>query len=294
MTNIKYYVLTVVSIFLALAIGIYIGFMFDAQDILMSQKEDIVAQLEERFDYLEEENRTVREEISKVAKENELLKEFSKAIYGGVIKDKLSGLKIAIIETSEDYIYKGISQTLESAGAEVISIITIKNNFASDPELIKKTYEIATDGEILDNNILKNVIDKITEEIITGEDGRVIEAFKMEGLIEIIGEYNTPIDYIVIAGGRKEKDDTRFEVIDKRIIDVSKKLNIPIIGIEKENVNFSYIDKYKNNRISSVDNVDTIIGKVALILAMDGRPGNYGVKSSAESLVPNLNSMTIE
>lgn len=292
MTNIKYYVLTVVSIFLALAIGIYIGFMFDAQDILMSQKEDIVAQLEERFDYLEEENRTVREEISKVTKENELMKEFSKAIYGDVIKNKLIGLKIAIIETSEDYIYKGISQTLESAGAEVVSITTIKNNFNSDPDLIKKTYEIIMEEEVLDNNVFKKAIDKITEEIITGEDNKIIEAFKMEGLIETIGEYNTPIDYIVIAGGKKEKDDTRFEIIDKRIIDVCKRLNIPIIGIEKENVNFSYVDKYKNNRISSVDNVDTIIGKIALVLAMDGRPGNYGVKSSAESLIPNLNSTT--
>jgi len=292
LTNIKYYVLTVVSIFLALAIGIYIGFMFDAQDILMSQKEDIVAQLEERFDYLEEENRTVREEISKVTKENELMKEFSKAIYGDVIKNKLIGLKIAIIETSEDYIYKGISQTLESAGAEVVSITTIKNNFNSDPDLIKKTYEIIMEEEVLDNNVFKKAIDKITEEIITGEDNKIIEAFKMEGLIETIGEYNTPIDYIVIAGGKKEKDDTRFEIIDKRIIDVCKRLNIPIIGIEKENVNFSYVDKYKNNRISSVDNVDTIIGKIALVLAMDGRPGNYGVKSSAESLIPNLNSTT--
>jgi len=292
LTNIKYYVLTVVSIFLALAIGIYIGFMFDAQDILMSQKEDIVAQLEERFDYLEEENRTVREEISKVTKENEIMKEFSKVIYGDVIKNKLIGLKIAIIETSEDYIYKGISQTLESAGAEVVSITTIKNNFNSDPDLIKKTYEIIMEEEVLDNNVFKKAIDKITEEIITGEDNKIIEAFKMEGLIETIGEYNTPIDYIVIAGGKKEKDDTRFEIIDKRIIDVCKRLNIPIIGIEKENVNFSYVDKYKNNRISSVDNVDTIIGKIALVLAMDGRPGNYGVKSSAESLIPNLNSTT--
>ena len=74
MTNIKYFVLTMVSVFLALAIGIYIGFMFDAQDILMSQKEDIVTQLEERFDYLEEENQTVREEIAKVTKENARLR----------------------------------------------------------------------------------------------------------------------------------------------------------------------------------------------------------------------------
>ncbi|WIV10983.1 copper transporter [Proteiniborus sp. MB09-C3] len=295
MTNIKYYVLTVVSIFLALAIGIYIGFMFDAQDILMSQKEDIVTQLEERFDYLEEENKTVRDEIAKVTQENEQIKEFNRAIYGDVIKDKLNGVKIAIIETSEDYIYKGIGQILESAGAEVTSITTIKNNFDSNLELLKDAYEKVAGTENLDNNnIAKLAVDIVAQEIINGEDSRAIEAFKLEGLIDATGKYLIAVDYIVIAGGRKEKDDTRFDVIDKRIIDACKKSNIPIVGVEKENVQFSYIDKYKDNRISSVDNVDTIMGRVALVLAIDGRPGNYGVKPSAESLVPNLGTIIIE
>ncbi len=294
MTNIKYYVLTVVSIFLALAIGIYIGFMFDAQDILMSQKEDIVSQLEERFDYLEEENKSVREEVSKVTKENEQIKEFNRAIYGDVIKDRLSGIKIAIIETSEDYIYKGVSQTLEAAGAEVASITTIKNSFDSNLDLLKNAYEMATGVEITDNNITRLTIDTIANEIISDDDTGILTAFKTEGLIDTIGTYLTPIDYVIIAGGRKEKDEERFSVIDERIIDICKKSNIPVIGIEKENVGFSYIEKYKSNRISSVDNVDTIMGRVALVLAIDGRPGNYGIKPSAESLVPNLGTIIIE
>lgn len=294
MTNIKYFVLTMVSVFLALAIGIYIGFMFDAQDILMSQKEDIVTQLEERFDYLEEENKTVRDEIARVTKENEQIKEFNRVIYSDVIKDRLSGIKIAIIETSEDYIYKNIGQTLQAAGAEVTSITTIKNNFDSNLDLLNKTYEKAMGFENADNNILRLSIDAIIQEIINGENNRALETFKMEGIIDATGTYLTPIDYLVIAGGRKEKDEARFDVIDKRIIDICKKLNIPVIGIEKENVQFSYIDKYKGNRISSVDNVDTIIGRVALVLAIDGRPGNYGVKPSAESLIPNLGAIIID
>lgn len=294
MTNIKYYVLTVVSIFLALAIGIYIGFMFDAQDILMSQKEDIVAQLEERFDYLEEENKAVREEITRVTKENDQIKEFNRAIYGEVIKDRLSGVKIAIIETSEDYIYKGVSQTLEAAGAEVTSITTIKNNIDSNIDLLKGSYEEATGVEVDDSNVLKLAIDKIAYEIISGEDNSVLEKFDKEGLIDITGTYLTSNDYIIIAGGRKEEDKKRFDIVDKRIIEICKESNIPVIGIEKENVLFSYIDKYKDNRISSIDNVDTIMGRVALVLAIDGRPGNYGIKPGAESLVPYLSTIINE
>lgn len=286
--NIKYYVLTVVSIFLALAIGIYIGFMFDAQDIMMSQKEDIVSQLENSFNYLREETETVKKEIIRVTKEKEQLVEFNRAVYGELIKDRLSGIKIAVIETSDDYIYNNIVQTIELAGAEVISITTIKDNFSLDLDVLDRIFKESKGVEKTEKDIVKQVIDFITEGIIKGEDNGLIEILAAEGLVDYTSNYAAPVDYMVIAGGRKGKDYSRFETIDKRIIDICKKNEVPIIGIEKEEVEISYIEKYKDNRISSVDNIDSILGKVAFVFAIDGRPGNYGVKPSAESLVPEL------
>ncbi|SDY48853.1 Copper transport outer membrane protein, MctB [Proteiniborus ethanoligenes] len=286
--NIKYYVVTVVSIFLALAIGIYIGFMFDAQDIMMSQKEDIVSQLENSFNYLREETETVKKEIIRVTKEKEQLVEFNRAVYGELIKDRLSGIKIAVIETSDDYIYNNIVQTIELAGAEVVSITTIKDNFSLDLDVLDRIFKESKGVEKTEKDIVKQVIDFITEGIIKGEDNGLIEILAAEGLVDYTSNYAAPVDYMVIAGGRKGKDYSRFETIDKRIIDICKKNEVPIIGIEKEEVEISYIEKYKDNRISSVDNIDSILGKVAFVFAIDGRPGNYGVKPSAESLVPEL------
>lgn len=284
----KYYVLTVVSIFLALGIGIYIGFMFDAQDFIMAQKEDIVSQLENRFDFLREENKSVKEEIAIVTKEKEQLLEFNKAIYGELIKNRLSGIKISIIETSDDYMYNNIAQALELAGAEVVSITTIKNALTTNLSLLEEIYVKWKDIGGTDKDIVKQVIDTITKFIINGEENNLIEMLESEELLETSGSYSSAIDYMIITGGRIGKDFSRFDVIDKTIIDICKTNNIPIIGIEKEDVELSYIDKYKENRISSIDNIDTIIGKVAFIFAIDGRPGNYGIKPSAERLVPEL------
>lgn len=286
-TNLKYYVLTVVSIFLALAIGIYIGFMFDAQDILLSQKEDIVAQLEERFNYLKEENEKIKSDITDISEENKRLYEFNRTIYGEIIKDRLNGVKISIIETNDDYIYTGIKQTLEASGAEVTSITTIKDNLLSDKDAIEAVYKKINNVEDIEGDVVKLTVDQIMQAIISGENSDIVQSLNDEGIIDASGSYIQPSDYIIIAGGSKNKVEDKINLIDNRIIDLSKKTNVPIIGIEKQNVKFSYIEKYKDNRISTVDNVDTIIGKVALILAMDGRPGNYGVKPSAESLVPD-------
>lgn len=322
-TNLKFYVLTVVSIFLALAIGIFIGFMFDAQEILISQKEDIASQLEERLDDLKSENEIIKTEISTVSDENARLHEFNRMVYEEIIRDKLNGLRIAIIETNDDYIYTSLKQTLEISGAEISSIVTIKDNLLSSEEDLEIIYKNINVDEDIDDNVLELTIEQIMGAVISGESNEMIQRLNNEGMIfvseglnstEIIKESNNQdnvenidnddiveasndnldaIDYIIITGGSKNEISDRFHILDEEIISVAKKANVPIIGVEKQSVKYSYIEKYKDNRISTVDNVDTIIGKVALILAMDGRPGNYGVKPSSESLVPETSTTII-
>ncbi|MFY9216761.1 MAG: copper transporter, partial [Tepidanaerobacteraceae bacterium] len=50
--NIKYLVITVISIFLALGIGILIGIQIDSQDIILEQQEITVQRMENKLDEL--------------------------------------------------------------------------------------------------------------------------------------------------------------------------------------------------------------------------------------------------
>ncbi len=139
--NIKYYVVTIVSIFLAIGIGIFIGFMLNAQDILSSQREDIIGQLETKFDYLKEENESIKKESKNIQTENETLSEFNRIVYLEMIKGKLEGLKVGIIETNDDYIYTEVNQTLQAAGASVMSNTTIKDELLTDTVRLKEIYK---------------------------------------------------------------------------------------------------------------------------------------------------------
>ena len=56
MVSMKYLIVTIASIFLALGIGIFIGFMFDGQDIFLNHQESLINDLEYKFDELKEEN----------------------------------------------------------------------------------------------------------------------------------------------------------------------------------------------------------------------------------------------
>jgi hypothetical protein len=58
---------------------------------------------------------------------------------------------------------------------------------------------------------------------------------------------------------------------------------VPVVGIEGTDQRPSRIPVYKANGVSSVDSVDTQIGKLALALLLaGGAEGHYGLKTSAE------------
>jgi len=287
--NIKYYVVTIAAIFLALGIGIYIGFTLDAHNLLIEQKDDIVTKIEEKFDYLNDENKDLKEEVSELEKENNKYNDYIETIYSSVIKDRLKNINVAIVETNDDYVYSGIGKTLELAGANVASITTIKDRYLSE-ELLEKINNSLPESESIKDNLIEGGVINLTEGIIKGEKNELMQKLRENDAVNFVGNYDIPIDFVIIAGGTESKESNNISQIDKNIIEVAKGLEVPIIGIEKEKVNYSYTEGYKDYRISTVDNVDSTIGKTALILSMEGRPGNYGVKPGAEELLPNLDS----
>ncbi len=285
--NIKFYVISIAAIFAALGIGIFVGFLLDAQNLIMDQRNDIITEIEKRFDYLSEENKGLKEALESANNEKENYEYFIDSTYKEIIKDKLVGVNVAIIETNNDYVYSSVGQLLEAAGANVVNLTTIMDTFLSQDLLINLYQELQI--PINSSNIAGDAIRKLTESIIKGETNELVLKLDERGFINLVGPINEPADYIIVAGGSRDDSQDRINVIDSTIINVAKSNSVPVVGVERIDVNYSYIESYKNLGITTIDNVDTTIGKVSLILAMEGRPGHYGVKKTAEDLIPSLN-----
>ncbi|NLY78226.1 MAG: copper transporter [Tissierellia bacterium] len=286
--NIKFYVISIAAIFAALGVGIFVGFLLDAQDFIIDQRQDIVSEIEERFDYLSEENKELKEALELENDEKEMYKDFIDSTYREIIRDKLAGINVAIIETNNDYVYSGIGQVLEVAGANVINLTTIMDKFMND-ELLYSLYDEL--GLTLEDsaNVIEDAAERLTETIIKGEVNDLLLKLDDRGFINLVGPVNKSLDCIIIAGGSMVDPGDKINLLDKTIINVCKNNSISVIGIEKLESNYSYMEFYKNLGITTIDNIDTTIGKVSLILAMDNRPGHYGVKKTAEDFIPNLN-----
>jgi hypothetical protein len=61
-----------------------------------------------------------------------------------------------------------------------------------------------------------------------------------------------------------------------------------VVGVESTTTEPSSISFFQSNGLSTVDDIDNTAGEVALVAALRGAEGSFGVKSSADRLLPDL------
>jgi len=108
------------------------------------------------------------------------------------------------------------------------------------------------------------------------------------GLLKISGEYGKPLNGVIIAGGSQEHEIIKSSSVDLPMIDLLLARQIPVYGVEETTTSFSYMKEYQKKRISTVDDIDTVSGQAALVMAIAGQAGHYGIKPTAQKLVPPL------
>ena len=60
----------------------------------------------------------------------------------------------------------------------------------------------------------------------------------------------------------------------------------PVVGAEQTTTKPSQIPWYTDHKLASVDNINQLPGRVALVFTLNGAGGAYGVKDTAQALLP--------
>jgi hypothetical protein len=196
-------------------------------------------------------------------------------------------LDVVIIETSEDYTYSGITEPFVAAGVHSVTSILIKDSFifpddAAAQEVAKALQLKGTTKDEIQKQLLKS----FSNTLVSGKNLQVLQYLKDHKMIEYTGDLSFPIDRIIIAGGRFTESKEVLDKIEIPMINTVESSNIPVMAVEKINVAHSSIPDYRKLRISTVDNVDTIIGKTAMLMVVSGQEGHFGEKDTAEQLMP--------
>jgi hypothetical protein len=148
---------------------------------------------------------------------------------------------------------------------------------ASDPSLVRQ-FGVRIGKQLVGGGQL---LERVHTALLSSYDG---ELGKLEGLVVMRSEP---------AGMDAEAAKSTGE-FESGLIAGAASEGVPTVGVELTSTEPSQVSWYKSEDMASVDDLETIAGRAALALALAGEHGArgaYGVKSTAEALLPSMTSV---
>jgi hypothetical protein len=125
--------------------------------------------------------------------------------------------------------------------------------------------------------------------VINNEADPDVVAFLQEnGLVKFSGPNDNPVQALILVGGTEDENMFLASSFDQGLIAYCLERGVKVFGVETSQTAFSYMEEYQKNNISTVDNIDLSLGQIALVYAMEGEPGNYGIKPNAKRFMPSV------
>ncbi len=287
MVNMKYYLILLISVFLSLGIGISIGISLESKDVLEKQHSILVQRLEQEFAVMRSENQQLKEALASLEETERENKKTYESIFNSIVKNKLDGLKVSLIEVGDQGDFSSIISLLKISGASIETSITFESKlFEENPSLddaIIASSQIGADKSQLYSQLAEDIM----YSLLTGASTPLIKDLNRLNLLHSSMSVQNSYDVIILACNDTSSNKKNVEQFNNSFIGLCKEYDIPIIVVENQENNLIDIDQYKKMGISTVDHVNTLYGKLSLISLLYGNTGNYGYKEGCQGILPD-------
>jgi hypothetical protein len=290
MIDLRYHIATIVALFLALAAGILIGSTIVGDDLLVEQQKKSIDRLEEQFLSLREQEKLLSE--ANIFQTDMLAKyeNYTQAMLPVLVKDRLKGMNVAVVVSGGSDIPAGMLNSLTIAGANIVSkTVVLEEATLKNADLRSELIEYYQLDPASDANTLRYQVATSVAAVINNQADDTVAAFLQDkGLVKLSGTNDIPIQAVILVGGTDDLNMFLASSFDQGLITHCLEKNLKIFGVETSQTSFSYMEQYQENNISTVDNIDLSLGQIALVYALEGEPGHYGIKPTAKRFMPSV------
>src|SRR4051812_34395831 len=282
----RYHAASLAAVFLALAIGILIGvglggkvYKSARNDLEQSLKSDLAGS-RSRADDLQSQLNQERDTLAQ--------------IYPAMVGDLLRGQRIAVV---------ALGAMPEEMKANIESVVGTDNptgaklsEFAvvREPPDLQALADAVPGGNrkvARDPDALSALARRAGRSLVTG--GPLFDHLRDELLVDVSGQPRR-IDAVIVVRDRPsdlgsgQSDAT--DALEGGLLDgIEGAGGVPVVGVERSDSDSSQIGFYDSEGLgATVDSVDLVSGRVALAYALNGSEGDYGIKASADRLLPVL------
>ena len=277
----RYHVVSIAAVFFALTVGLVVGSLLVSPRVADQQKS-----------MLHNIQNTVNKELTDGKKRDANYKAALAQIAPELLRDRLKGESIALIQVGEyPETADRVKEALQQAGANVSSVTNIEKLLDKTDDELKKAL---LDSGFTDTTDRESVMKLLVSALLKGEaDGESLSRLETAHLItrQVNGDYVNSVSRIILIAGSRAEGSTRVKNVDLPLAQALLTLNKRVVMVEPVDAATSDVPQYRqlNIEATTIDNADTDIGGIALVLALTGDRDDYGVKpATASRLMPPI------
>ncbi|MEA2423709.1 MAG: hypothetical protein QOH13_119 [Thermoleophilaceae bacterium] len=286
MLDFRYHALSLVAVFLALAIGIVLGVTI-GNSLLTDAERSLRGDL--RANVTDAHAEAAKAKADLVGRDRML-----DQVYPRLVKGRLGGVRVALVSWGPlpNGVESGVRDAIRQGGGRLDSISVFDKPLSSlKAALGNVDFGVTT----ADDASLKSLGQSLAEAVVAGGD--LTKTLRQQSPDAFAGRFRRadavafyeapkPTDGSDDAGV-KERDDDRARTIEAALVDELEKRTINVAGVEQTTTDPSQIPRYKSLKLSTSDSVDKSGGRIALVFVLAGATGNYGLKPSAGQPLPD-------
>jgi hypothetical protein len=285
----RYHLGSFVVVFVALLLGILIGIGLAPNPEELNR---VVADLKVEYREAREAKEAELQALRETNREYDML---AREAVSALVRDRLSGRRIAVIldhELGGDGLAEDLRGLLKQAGASITSTTVITHDFVALPtEVRQKVAQRLSLYPPPGVHFRTLIAQAIAKDLANGQP-ELIRELHATGLLRSSADsdYKVAPEAALLVGGQDTASDASPERIDLPMIQELTTLGIRVVGCEPRDAPVSCISIYRASGIPTVDNADTAAGRLALVLALAGADGHFGVKETADRFLPDIPS----
>lgn len=271
MFDFRYHALSLGAVFLALAIGIVLGATI-GDSLVTDARNELRADLREDVRRANNERDDAKDDLARNQKVLD-------AAFPILVRDRLAGRRVALVATGglPDDVESDVRRAVETAGGDLdsVSVIDVPGGIADLQEAVGGSLG----QSVPDRALLELLGRRIARSLLTG--GRLAERLAAELPDRFRGDFRE-VDAVVLYRSPPEKDQRGRDDFEKGLVAGLVASGVPAVGVDAEGTNPSQIAWFADHDLASSDAVDSVGGRVALVLALGGAEGNFGVKEDSD------------
>jgi hypothetical protein len=270
----RYHALSLVAVFLALGIGIVLGATL-GDSVVSQANKDVRSSL--RGDLLDA--------LSRARKATDQLTQrdrFDTAAFPYLAGGKLHGRRVAIVSSGAlpQEVENSERNAVKDAGGAIDSV----SQLDARPDSVGLASGLGGRFKALaaDPTQLRQLGRRVGRALAVG--GKPPRRLQTRFPDSFKGDFRGA-DAVIYYRTNDDRD-TPAKTFESALIAGLRSTGVPVVGAERSETDPSQIPYYVNAGLSSVDDIDIPPGRIALVLTLTGRRGDFGFKKTAEAPLP--------